>query len=282
MILKILLLCLVLAPLTSPVQAQIWENITGYIKGESPPESPAIRIRLVHGVDEVQLGVRGKYSLFDPRTNERMSRRLAGKSRSIQALGDGLKWGETFPGLYQIKIRPDSAETILLVDGGEYEGIMYVYDIQGKISVVNEIPVESYTHAALDAYQYLDLEKETWAALAIAIRTYTYFEATHPKNAYWTVDAQEVSYKGITSTSPPIDDAMRQTRYMILSRTGIYEGTATPFPAQFNGPDGRYPKSGELSKISLEEANAMAKKGAHAAQILAKAFPGSTIMLMPY
>jgi len=75
---------------------------------------------------------------------------------------------------------------------------------------------------------------------------------------------------------------VRVTRYMVMSRTGAYEGGATPFASQFDSKTIPLTKDAEVSKISLEEANKMAQEGEHAAKILAKAFPGNTIRLLEY
>jgi len=127
------------------------------------------------------------------------------------------------------------------------------------------------------------LEPETLAALAIVARTNAYFQAVNPKNTYWAVDAQKVGFQGNIPHLNSTDNASKMTLHMVMSRTGVYEGVATPFAAQFGRLlTGQSPKDMEVSKITLEEANAMAQRGDHAAQILAKAFPRSTIMLMEY
>jgi stage II sporulation protein D len=283
MILRILLLFLALLPFNPSLQAGVWDNITSYFQGRDRPEPPTIRILILHDVEGANLQVRGRYSLYDPYTNSHISSRFAGKSRYIQALGDGLKWGESFPGLYQIKVEPDDDLTLTTINGRDYEGLIYIYDIGGTISIVNQIPVEDYVRSVLFNYQNQNLEPETLAALAIAIRTNAYAQATNPKNTYWAVDAQKVGFQGRVPGTYAIDNAVKQTRYMIMSRTGVYEGVATPFAAQFgNVPAAQSAKGLIVSKITLEEANAMAQRGEHAAQILAKAFPGSTIMLMHY
>lgn len=283
MILRTLLLFLTLLPFSSPLQAGVWDNITGYFKGNARPEPPTIRVLVVHDVEGANLQIRGRYSLYDPYTNSHISSRFAGKSRYIQANGDGLKWGEAFPGLYQLKIEPDDDLTLITINDNDYEGLVYIYDIGGTISAVNQIPVEDYVRSILANAQVQNLEPETIAALAIVARTNAYFQAVNPKNTYWAVDAQKVGFKGRVPGNYAIDDAVKQTRYMIMSRTGVYEGISTPFASQFgNLASGQSPKDMEVSKLTLEEANAMAKKGDHAAQILGKAFPGSTIMLMQY
>lgn len=281
--LRTLLLTLALLPLSINLDAGVWDNITGYFQGNARPEAPTIRVLLMHNAEKANLEVRGKYSLHDPYTNSHISTRFTGKNRPIQAVSDGLKWGEAFPGLYQIKIRPADANSFSIINGHEYNGEVFVYDIGGTISIVNQIPVEDYVRSILSDYQNQNFEPETLAAIAIAARTNAYFQAANPKNTYWAVDAEKVGYHGTATGAPAIEEAVRVTRYMIMSRTGVYEGIATPFAAQFTpATEGQTAKDAEVSKISLEEANSMAQGGAHAAQILAKAFPGTTIMLMQY
>ena len=265
--------------------AGIWDNVTNYLKGTSREKPPTIRVLVLHDVDGIDLEVQGKYFVVDPNTNiQQGNRRYVGKKRYMEALSGGLKWGEEFPGIHQIQIIPLESSGIISLDGKEYEGSMNVYEIEkgkGRISFVNEVPVEDYLLSILNGYQDQNLEPETMAALAIAARTTAYYQAINPKSKFWAVDAQKVGFGGKVFTSTPIKDAVRQTRNMIMSKTGVYEGSATPFPALFGHLQGdELPKNAVVSKITLEEANAMAKNGSHAAQILAKAFPGSTIMLI--
>ena len=76
--------------------------------------------------------------------------------------------------------------------------------------------------------------------------------------------------------------ALRNTRYMVLSRTGLYEGVVTPFALYWQSSGRQLNTKGEMAKISLAEADDLAKKGSHAAIILDKAFPHSTIQLIPF
>lgn len=280
MILRVFLLFLAFLSFNSALQANVWDNITGYFKREKL-EPPTIRVLILHDVEGANLQVLGKYSLYDPYTNSHISSRFSGKNRYIQALSDGLKWGEAFPGLYQIKIQPKELAMRTMINGNEYEGSVYIYDIGGALSAVNQVPVEDYVRSVLSVYADQDLESETLAALAIVARTNAYFQAAHPKNTYWAVDAQKVGYPGVALLPSQLEEAIEMTRYMIMSRTGVYEGIATPFAAQMDAKENLV-RDVEIAKISLEEANEMAQKGAHAAQILAKAFPHSPIMLMQY
>jgi hypothetical protein len=279
-----MLLILTILPFSSQVQAGIWSNVIETIQGRNRPPPPGIRILLINDVEGVNLEVKGKYSLFDPYTDSFISSRFVGKSRYVQALRDGLKWGEAFPGLYQIKIKPDEPATVTTIDGKDYIGSIYIYDIGGTISLVNQIPIEDYVRLVLVEYYNKKLNPEMLSALAIMARTNAYFQAINPKNTFWAVDSQKIGYEGQAHVPSPIEEAVQSTRYMIMSRTGVYEGMVTPFLSQIDGkvPGGVVKKEIESSKISLEEANALAESGDHAAQILGKAFPGSTIMLMEY
>lgn len=278
-----LLFFLVFVPFGSSLEGGIWNDIVDNFKGKTAPPPPAMRVLVEHDIDKIRVDVTGKYSLYDPYTKAHISSRFIGKSRDIQAMSDGLKWGEAFPGLYQILIKPDDADALTRVDGKEYPGMVYVYDIGGTISVVNQISIEDYIRFTLASFPEKNLHPEVLAAVAIVARTNAYYQASNPKNTYWAVDGSKVGYQGKYPVPREIEAAVSATRYMIMSRTGIYEGMSTPFPAQFVNPKGEsVPKDAEAAKITLAEANAMAEKGEHAAQILGRAFPNSTIMLMHY
>ncbi|MBS4163118.1 Uncharacterized protein PRO82_000414 [Candidatus Protochlamydia amoebophila] len=283
-LMRFLLLALTVLPLTDQLQAGIWSDVVETFKGKNKSAAPTTRILITHDVERVNLEVKGKYSLFDPYTDSFISSRFIGKNRVVEALRDGLKWGESFPGLYQIKIRPDDTATRIIINNKEYKGSIYIYDIGGSISIVNQVPVEDYICQILSVYENNQIHPEALSALAIIARTNAYFQAVNPKNTYWAVDAQKVGYEGTAFVPAEVEDAVRLTRYMIMSRTGVYEGIATPFAAQINGQlfGAQAAKEIESAKISLEEANKMAENGSHAAQILAKAFPGTTIMLIEY
>jgi stage II sporulation protein D len=279
---KLALFLVVCIPFCGVLNAGLWSSFKSAFGYEERVLPPNIRVLIVHDLDKVHLEVNGPYSLYDPYTNSHITSRFVGKARLIQAMSDGLKWGESFPGLYQLKISPVGENALIQVEDRQYTGVMYVYDIGQSISLVNQVPVEDYIKSVLRQDEIDRLHPETLAALAIAARTNTYFQSVNPKNTFWAVDAKKVNYEGVIDSNKAIDEAVNATRYMIMSRTGTYEGVATPFGLEF-GPIGvSATQEVAVSQISLEEAEKMAQRGEHAAQILAKAFPGSIIMLMCY
>lgn len=284
MALRILILILALGPMASPLQAGWFDNIASYFRKAGPETPPTVKVLIVHDKTGVVLEVKGKYKIFDPHTGDHLSTRFIGKRKFIQAVNDGIKWGEEFPGIHQILITPDDPSTTTIVDGIEYHGPIYVYDIGGTISIVNQVYVEDYLSSILAQRYREPLSEETLAAVAIAARTSVYYNVKSPKSEFWSVDAQKSGYQGFASINPssPIEKAIESTRYMIMSRTSPNQGEIVPFLAQWKGEVKGSTGYEVSSQITLAEAEEMAKKGKDAAQILAKAFPGIRIELMHY
>lgn len=291
MYLRTLLLALAILPFSASVHAGVWDSIVNTFT-ITKPKAPSIRVLIAYDVEKATLEVKGKYSLWDPNEDKNdpskkereitLLPRFAGKIRDVEATHEGIKWGETFPGTYQLKVLSETPSTALFVDNKEYKGNLYIYDVEGSLGIVNQTPIEDYLRSILADYDQYHLHPEALASVAIAARTNAYFQANNPKNTYWAVDAKKVGFNGLSDVSPEINEAVRATRHMIMSSTGVYEKVATPFPSQFNTTTIPATKDAVVSKISLEEVNKMAKNGEHAAQILAKAFPNTQIMLLEY
>jgi len=269
------------APLT---QAGIFEDWISAIWKSEKPQPPAIKVLIVHDLPGVVVEVKGKYEIYDPHQESHLSTRFVGKRRFIQATPDGLKWGEVFPGVHQIKIVPDEPQTTSIIDGMEYKGNLYVYDIGGTISIVNEVDIEDYLNSVLEPQFDENLSVEAYAAIAITARTNAYYQAMNPKNTYWAVDAGTVEYEGYLPTKrmTGIEKAINSTKYMVMTlpKEGTKKGEV--FPAQWGSmTGGKHHKDNPVfSKISLSQAEDMARGGDNAAQIVAKAFPGSQLVLM--
>jgi len=284
MLARILMILMATLSFTGTVDAGIWDTVRGVFGSESKLPPPAISVLVVQDQPGVMLEVKGKYHVYDPNTKEHISTRLIGKRKFLQALPSGLKWGEEFPGIYQLQILPEDPNTITVVNGEEYHGSLYIYDVGGNISIVNKVDLEEFLASTLKNQFDGSMPDEALAAIAIAARTNAYFRALHPLNSYWAVDAERVGYEGITENSEPteIEHAIHASRYMVMSRTGTYEGKLTPFPAQWGsttgGQSGREP--GVFSRISLYDAEEMARNGNDAALILQKSFPGTHIELI--
>lgn len=280
-VMRVCCLLLALGSMTAPLQAGWMDSF----RKPAPVLPPTIKVLLVHDKPGVVLEVKGKYKIFDPHTGEHISTRFTGKRKFIQGLRDGLRWGEEFPGIHQLMIVPDESKTTTIVDGVEYRGPIFIYDIGGSISIVNQVYIEDYLSAILPPPKNPQPE-EFLAAIAIAARTNAYYRVENPKSQYFSVDGSKVGYQGIPSLDPTsaMEKAIKATRYMVMSRTPEQDGRVSAFLAEWsdNASSTGPLKEAIVSTINMTEAQAMAQKGDHAAQILAKAFPGMRIELIHY
>jgi stage II sporulation protein D len=286
MIARLLFFLLVCTSMTATLHAGLWETVTNYFKQSSVATPPMIKVLIVHDQPGVILEVKGKYKIFDPYAKEHIGTRFVGKRKFIQALQDGLKWGEEFPGVHQIMIVPDNQSVTTLVDGIEYRGVIAVYDVGGSISVVNETYIEDYLSSVL-SLQFRDpLPDELLAAIAITARTNAYYQTENPKSKFWDVDARQVGYHGyaMTHRANAMEQAILATRFMVMSQSPSNSKQVVAFPVQWGALTVGNNDQGAMvsSRLSFSEAEEMAKKGDHAAQILTKAFPGTAIHLIYY
>lgn len=271
-----------LSALQAPsAEAGLWDNVKGWFAKSEASRPPRIRLLVADDCPEVTLEVSGRYALYDPNTNAHISNRFVGKSMEMTSLTHGIKWGEEFPGTFQLKIVPMDPESTVAIDGVSYRGNMYVYDTGGTLSFVNELDLEDFLHYTLPEQITSSYPREAMAALAIAARTNAYHMVKHPKNTFWTVEGDSVGYYGCdVKRVTGIDDAIVNTRFMVMSTSTPYEGELKPFSSSWGpiafGMDKGMKAQG---KITINQAEDLADRGAHAAQILSKAFPGTSIML---
>lgn len=280
MLLRTWLFVVAFLPFIAPVEAGFLSNMRNiFVKHQHPV--PSIDVLVINDKPSAVIEVNGKYQLYNPYTKKLISKRYIGKKKVMQTDSSGLKWGEGFPGIFQLMIIPDDPSVTVSVDGVEFSGNITVYDIGGSISVVNRVSIEEYLKSTLPGKYDEPMPEETMAAIAIAARTDAYYMSHNPRNKYWAVDATQVGYEGRNSLYPSsaMDMAINSTRHMVLSQTGAYEGKITPFSARWG--DGRNThQAGAGSRITLYEAEDIARTGGHAAQILSKAFPGTHIELI--
>lgn len=284
MIARVFVLMLALMPFSGYLEAGFWDM---FFTSEVPQEPKKIKVLIVQDKPGVVLEVKGKYTLYDPNRVKQnkykhISTRFLGKRKFIQAVSDGIRWGEEFPGVFQLLIVPEEETTKTVVDGVSYKGSLYVYNIAetGTISIVNEVLLDDYLNSVLSAKYQTPMSEEALNAIAIAARTNALYYALNPRSAYWSVDASEVGYVGDSDVraSNPVVQAVEATKQMVMSQAKSKENQ-TAFPAEWALLTGQSKSHVKLAQISLQEAESLAVKGDHAAEILKKAFPGTSIQL---
>jgi SpoIID/LytB domain protein len=177
-----------------------------------------IKVLIADGVSNPQVEVTGGYRVFNPATQKYIGASLRGRGGSVEALDTGLKWREEYPAVYQISIIPRRDNHTIIVNGVQYEGSIHVYQVDGKVSIVNEVPVEDYLRITLSETFPRSLDPEVMAAVAIAARTRAQYEVDQRRDAFWHVRAEEVGYRGglASTSSRTIDRAVSDTEYMVL------------------------------------------------------------------
>lgn len=240
---------------------------------------PNIRVLVGHSLNSATLEVKGSFIIMDPFKGELIAERLHGKhARPIESRALGLKWGEEFPGRYQIAIVPTSPESVVLLDGVAYRGSLMIYDAGGKIGVVNDLTIEDYVAAQLaNQTELLSLPEEVVAAVAIAMRSQAYYQSAHPRNKLWDIDAQKVNYKGapemLAEGLKAADSAAKATRFMVVTQSHMGQANVDVVPLEWSMSS---EPAGKLELV-VSDAVVQAEAGANAAQILQKIHQGITI-----
>lgn len=202
-------------------------------KMTQPTHPENIHILLEKGVSEALLEVRGPYVVFNPQDGERLSSGILSKRFLVYAKDSGIQWGEQFVGYHQIYISPSKEETSILVNGKQYSGGIAIFQIGNKISIINDLPVETYLKSTLAHHFSYPLEEEVMASIAILSRTNAYYQIQKNYHSFWHVDAKEVGYQGsvLAVPSSSIDHAVDTTRDLILTQK--YDDKRFAFAAEW-------------------------------------------------
>lgn len=209
---------LVCQTLPSPLFCDTSETEAFFGQIAEPMAPRNIQVLLEKDASEALLEVKGPYYIFNPHDGSRVASGLLGKRFMIRELETGLKWGEEFPGIHQIYIKPRSAETAIFVNGIQYSGAIAIYGVAGQIHIVNDLDIESYVKSILTSHFPSPLEPEVMSALAVLVRTDAYYQTTRALHTFWHISAKENGYQGsaLIVSHSPIDKAVESTRHLIL------------------------------------------------------------------
>ncbi len=277
MVARLVWILLCLTPFVSPLQA-----VAPKVVKAQPMDNTFIKLLVVHDKPGVVLEVKGQYKVYDPNTDKFISTRFKGKRKYMQAISDGIKWGEEFPGIHQLMIVPNTLSTTTIVDGIEYKGRIYVYDIGGAISIVNELTLDDYVRCTIaQQYETSNLSDEAMNAVVIAARTNAYYLVQNPGSKFWTIDARKTGYQGHTlvNVNPKFEKALERTHNMVLS-DDTNEVKAFANNWGISAGQSEAIKNIISSSISVVEADDLAKKGNDAAKILSKAYPQKNLKVL--
>jgi len=194
----------------------------------SQKEKPAtIKVLLGHDQKDLLIETKGRFKIYNPLSGILLSDMRSSKKSWMASSENGIVWGELIPGMFQVRLVPSDAQSTFLVNGIEYRGCLEIYDMKGKLHVVNEVDVERYLKSTLTAQFPIEMDEEVMDAVSIAARTNAYYLVSRKQAAYWHVDAKDVGYQGyaLTLQNLHVDRSINNTRHLVMA----YHGN--PFPA---------------------------------------------------
>ncbi len=218
-----LFLCFVTSTLLASTQEETHST------QESGPVAQ-VKVLLKKNVEGALIEVKGAYDVIDPFTQKKVSNGFKGKRFYLYPHQEGIKWGEDFAGIYQIKISPKDPASSVLVDGIQYKGNLEIYHVDNKTTIINEVDVENYLKSILSNQNFDAYDTAVIDAIAILARTQTYYQIEHHDRAFWHIDANVVDYKGhaLAHFSPKVIKSVNSTRFLVMT----YE--KKPFPTTWN------------------------------------------------
>lgn len=243
------------------VEASMWEKVKTFWNGNEDGDVN-IKVLVADRVDSVNLEIRGGYNIYDPGSNSKVGARFFGKTNTVLPLEQGLKWGEEFPGIYQLSFIPDNPATDILVNGVRYEGNVQLFQIGNKISVVNELYIEDYLKSSISK-NILEHKQEASSAMVIAARTEAYYHVSRGSHSFWHVDGSKIGFHGAVDIDDSVADLVEGTRDIVMIRDSSYDkyfaarwtensaGKTAPFSLMFRQDMGA-PEKGVTSPWAMQ------------------------------
>lgn len=183
-------------------------------------EHVLIKVLMKENIDGALIDIDGGFKIYNPQNDKLLTSSSKGKRYYLQTNASGLKWGESYPSVHQMRIVPNAYDGMILVDGIQYKGSLEVYDVNSKIQLVGEVDVEDLLKSTLSSgLCHKEYSSSTIEAIAIAMRTHFYYSASRGANPYWDVHANEIGYSGygLIKINPAIERAVAATRHLILT-----------------------------------------------------------------
>ena len=274
MLKRFIIVFIALISLSVPLQCNVLNSVGQVFSMKKYTKDTTIKVLVEKELPGVTIDVKGTYNVYDPYNGRRLATRFAGKANYMEPLPSGLRWGEMFPSIYQVVIVPDNETVTTIVNGTQYRGMVYVYQVNGKVSVINEVSIEDYIVSILSSQIPADLSMEALSAITIAARTDALYQVKKTKGKFWDIKAEDVNYEGyaVTQQKNGVEEMVAQTRNLVL-HSSVY-----PFnPVATNWINNT---NSDAIPLSITEVNKMASVGKNADAILAHFYPNSLIDLV--
>jgi stage II sporulation protein D len=184
-----------------------------------------VRVLLESGVSQVRVSALSKMMLM--RTGDSTLWKPSLRSAVIDVLRrDGrliLSLNGEIQAVSKISFRPQGSDlSALRYQAGIYRGDLVVHLTGGKLSVVNEIPIEDYLIGTLPGEMSPGWELDALRAQAVAARTYALYMVAHPKSPFYDIERtiRDQVYTGAQPETNKVLDAVRTTEGELLRKDG--------------------------------------------------------------
>ena len=205
------------------VSALFAYNEDTVIQKQTRGEKPAtVRVLLSKDSSGTLVEVRGPYKVYDLRNGHQVSFGKFGKRFYMHPHKEGIKWGEDFLGIHQLRIAPASEKTTFFVAGVQYKGALDVFHIEEKMTLVNELAVEDFIKSTLAPQFEGAYGSRVMEGVAIVARTSTYANVLGNKEAFWHYSAEKSGYGGyaVTMTNDEVESAVDATKSLVMTLDG--------------------------------------------------------------
>lgn len=250
----------------------------------------AIKIGLQTEAGLASVGTSVKGTIIDANTNKTVCDLDAMKGYEIKPYHNLM--AITYKGTYykiesdNIVIKPTSAGFVS-AKGRWYRGNIIIQNKNGKLTVINDLPLEEYIRGVVPAEMPTSWEYEAHKAQAIAARSYAL--ANLGKRARLGYDLKDTpedqAYNGASAETASTNSAVEETKGIVLTyntkvisayysasaggQTNVNNwGSSVPYLRSVPSFDDNVKKNGHGVGMSQHGANNLAKQGYNAYQIL--------------
>ena len=191
------------------------------------PKDPLVRVAVLKEADNFVLAVRGPYTIWNPRTNQLISKGRRMRKSRVLSHGGGLYIGKDFFSTrhLRIKIRKE-ARIYVARKVHRYRGQLDIYADDKGLLVVNALPIEGYIKGVLYHEVPHKWPIEVIKAQAVAARTYVLYRMTEQRERRFDVTSDIYSqvYGGRGAERYRTNLAADRTRGEVL----LYNGKILP------------------------------------------------------
>lgn len=238
-------------------------------------EDALVKVLIERDLSGSLVEVKGSCKIFDIQNRKIIS---SAKDTRLWLTLDGntLKFGDTDLKADQIAFVPGDRSTTFLVDGIQYQGVVYALNVEEKISLVNGLGIEDYIETLLTDQVEDALDKQALDALAIVLRTNVVHNVQKLKKNLWHFDGTKVGFKGygILNNNDAIVAAIQRTKSLILQPKDAIETLG--FNAEYSLSDIQT-VADDQPRLFVSFAELRAKHHQSTAEILAEVFPNCQI-----